>query len=176
MPRPIHFGPIHLACAVLLVTGCSAGAEEPAAPEAALELTGRVVDAADILSDPFETEMTDRLEQLEGDTGVQLVIATTPGLDGRDIADYSLDLARAWGLGDAERDDGLLLLVAPNDRKVRIDVGYGLEASVKDEEAARILQSSVLPRFREGDYEAGIAGGVDGLVREVTPYQTKEAA
>lgn len=168
--------------AALLMMSCAAEAEQPASREEAgvsapaLELTGRVVDAAGILSDPFEAEVTARLASLESDTGVQLVVATTPDLGGRDIADYSLDLARAWGIGDSGRDDGLLLLIAPNERMARIDVGYGLEASVKDEEAAAILREAVLPQFRGGDYEAGVRAGIERLVAELTPFEQKEAA
>ncbi|QUL39303.1 TPM domain-containing protein [Erythrobacter sp. JK5] len=164
-----------IGCAALLAAGCAAEADDSAiAP--ALELTGRVVDAASILSPAFEAETTAVLEQLESDTGVQLVVATTPDLQGYEINDYSLNLARSWGLGSKERDDGLLILVAPNERKVRIEVGRGLEASVKDEEAASIIQDGILPHFREGDFEAGLRAGVDGLMKEVTPYELKEAA
>lgn len=170
-----------LVCAATCLTlGCAAEAEDnPQAQSTdapALELTGRVVDAASIISAGVEADLTAKLEALESDTGVQLVVATTPSLDGREIDAYSLDLANAWGIGSAERDDGLLLLVAPNERQVRIDVGYGLEASVKDEEAAAIIYEAIVPEFRTGDFEAGIAKGVDRLVLEVTSIELKEAA
>ncbi|MEL6486322.1 MAG: TPM domain-containing protein, partial [Pseudomonadota bacterium] len=97
-------------------------------------------------------------------------------LTGKDIAAYSLDLANSWGIGSEERDDGLLLLVAPNERQVRIEVGYGLEASVKDEEAAEIIANQIIPHFRESDYEGGIEAGVGALIDEVTPFELKEAA
>lgn len=135
-----------------------------------------MVDAADIISAPVEARLTDKLEALESDTGVQLVVATTPTLDGREISAYSLDLANAWGIGSAERNDGLLLLVAPNERQVRIDVGLGLEATVRDEEAAQIIYDDIVPHFREGDFESGISAGVDGLIREVAPGQARKAA
>jgi len=120
--------------------------------------------------------MTATLAQLEVDTQVQLVVATTPDLSGEDIALYSLNLANAWGIGSEERDDGLLVLVAPNERRVRIEVGVGLEASVKDEEAAEIIASHMIPRFRESDYEGGIEAGVEALMDEVKPFEMKEAA
>ncbi len=142
----------------------------------ALELTGRVVDAAAILSPEFEQSLTARLARLEEETQVQLVVATTPNLGGRDIDAYSFDLANAWGLGDVKRNDGLLLLVAPNERRVRIQVGLGLEASVRDEDAAAIIQNDILPHFRDGRFERGIDAGVEGLAREVTPISMKEAA
>jgi len=166
--------------AALLLAGC---AVETGAPEVevfadapALELTGRVVDAAGIFSPDFETEMKVKLAALEDETGVQLVVATTPDLGGQTIAAYSFDLANGWGIGSAERDDGLLLLVAPNERRVRIEVGLGLEASVRDEEAAVIIREDIIPHFRDSDYESGVAAGVDSLIDEVTPYELKEAA
>ena len=165
--------------AELLVMGCAAGVETPATAQAAppaLELSGRVVDAADIIAGPKEAELTRTLAMLEKETGVQIVGATTPSLNGRTITDYSLDLANSWGLGNAERDNGLLLLVAPTERRVRIEVGYGLEASVRDEEASFIIQNEILPHFRSGEYETGITAAVDALIREVTPYELKEAA
>lgn len=168
--------------AALALSGCGARAdgaraiptEETASPT--LELTGRVVDEAEILSAEFETKLTDKLEELEERTLVQLVVATTPDLNGYSIEDYSLALAQSWGLGSSERNDGLLLLVAPDERKVRIEVGYGLEASVKDEEAGQIIREAILPSFRTGDYEAGVDAGVDGLIDEVTPFELKKAA
>lgn len=167
--------PFLIGCAALLSAGCAAEAEEPAT-QPALELTGRVVDAADILSPAFEAEMTTTLEQLEDDTGVQLVVATTPDLKGQEIEVYSFNLAVAWGIGSSERDDGLLMLVAPNDRQIRIEVGKGLEASVKDEEAGFIIHDDIIPQFQKGDFEAGIAAGVGRLIEEVTPYEFKKAA
>jgi uncharacterized protein len=163
------------ALAALLTIGCAAEAtREP--PAAALALTGRVVDAAGVLSPGAEERLTARLAALEEETGVQLVVATTPDLGGQTIEAYSLALANAWALGDAERDDGLLLLVAPRERKVRIEVGSGLEASVRDEEAAAIIQNGILPQFRANNFDAGTEAGVAALAREVTPVPLKEAA
>ncbi|MEM6476126.1 MAG: TPM domain-containing protein [Pseudomonadota bacterium] len=165
------------AFAALLLIGCTAEAEDTVnTPEPALELTGRVVDAADVLSPEFEEEMTKRLSRLEEETLVQLVVATTPSLDGKPIAIYAMNLANAWGLGSAERNDGLLVLVAPNDRRVRIAVGLGLEETVTDEEAAVMMNEVILPAFGENDYEAGIRAAVESLADEVTPYELKEAA
>lgn len=168
---------LSLTLTALLSIGCAAEMEQDReVREPALELTGRVVDAANILSPGFEQGLTARLAQLEEETLVQLVVATTPDLGGGAIADYSLDLSNTWGLGDAERNDGLLLLVAPNERQVRIEVGFGLEASVRDEEAAIIIRNDILPHFRKGDFERGISSGVEGLVQEVTPSAVKKAA
>lgn len=168
--------------AALLLAGCAqpaqpaAAANDEPAPAPALELTGRVVDEAAVLGPVFEVEMTDKLAQLEEVTGVQLVVVTTPSLKSQTIEMYSVDLARAWGIGSEERLDGLMVLVAPQERQVRIEVGYGLEASVKDEEAAEIIASQMLPRFRESDFEGGVEAGVQALIDEVTPYEAKETA
>lgn len=165
------------ALAALLASGCVAEAQDQAAKSGpALQLTGRVVDAADILSFESEQRLNVRLARLEEETKVQLVVATTPDLEGRTIEAFSLDLANAWGLGDAKRNDGLLLLVAPNQRKVRIEVGRGLEAAVRDEDAAAIIDTRILPAFRQGAFERGVEAGVESLSREVTPAQLKDAA
>ncbi len=126
-------------------------------------LTGRVVDAADILPDNAETRLTTKLEALESDTQAQFVIATVPDLDGYDIADYGYRLGRDWGIGDSERNDGVILLVAPNERKVRIEVGYGLEGVLTDALSKIIIENDILPRFRSGDYPGGIEAGADAI-------------
>lgn len=163
------------ALAALLILGC-AGEAQQAEAALALELTGRVVDAAEILAPDFEQRLTARLAKLEQETKVQLVVATTPDLGGQAIEAYALALANNWALGDAERNDGLLLLVAPVERKVRIEVGRGLEASVRDEDAAMIIDEAILPHFRAGDFKRGIDAGVTSLADEVTPVPNKEAA
>lgn len=131
------------------------------------ELTGRVVDNADILTPEAEAALTAKLEVLETQTQRQLVVATVPDLQGYDISDYGYQLGRAWGLGDAERNDGALLLVAPNDRKVRIEVGYGLEGYLTDAFSALIIQNAILPRFRENDYPGGIMAGTDAIIAQL---------
>lgn len=164
-----------VAATLILLGGCQSADEAPA-PVPALELTGRVVDAAHILEANFEAELTSELARLETDTGVQLVVVTTPDLQGQEIGQYSQDLGNSWGIGSADRDDGLLLVVAPNERKVRIAVGYGLETTVRDEEAGEIIERSILPEFREGNYATGIMQGVELLILEVSPVEVKEAA
>ena len=131
------------------------------------ELTGRVVDNADILSPEAEAALTAKLEALETQSQRQLVVATIPDLQGYDIADYGYQLGRAWGLGDAERNDGALLLVAPNDRKVRIEVGYGLEGYLTDALSSLIIQNQILPRFRDGDFPGGIEAGTDAIIAQL---------
>ena len=126
---------------------------------APLELTGRVVDAADLISPEKEAALTARLEAIENDTLAQVVIVTTPDLEGRDIAEYGLNLGNSWGIGDAERDDGVLIIVAPNDRKTRLEVGIGLE-DLLDFARSDAIAEAMLISFREGDYVAGIEAGL----------------
>ncbi|MBX9575683.1 MAG: TPM domain-containing protein [Caulobacteraceae bacterium] len=126
-------------------------------------LTGRVVDQADLLSPEKEAELTQRLEALERDTSDQLVVVTIESLQDRDIADYGYQLGRAWGIGQSETDNGVLLIVAPNERKVRIEVGYGLEPILTDALSALIIHERILPAFREGGFEQGITDGVAAI-------------
>ncbi len=131
-------------------------------------LTGRVVDQANIL--PFQTRMQieTKLAALEDKSGIQLVVATVPSLQGSDIETFSVDLARSWKLGEAKKNNGLLLLVAPNERKVRIEVGYGLEGTMTDALSSVIIRSAIVPKFRSGDYAGGIVAGVDAIIDALT--------
>ncbi|KPF63408.1 TPM domain-containing protein [Porphyrobacter sp. AAP60] len=142
-----------------------------AAPAAAQpqfpELTGRLVDNADLLTPEAEAALTAKLEALETQSQRQLVIATVPDLQGYDISDYGYQLGRAWGLGDESRNDGALLLVAPNDRKVRIEVGYGLEGYLTDALSALIIQNQILPAFRDGDFPGGIEAGTNAIITQL---------
>ncbi len=131
------------------------------------ELTGRVVDQADLLTPEAEAALTARLEALETQSQRQLVVATVPDLQGYDIADYGYQLGRHWGLGDKERNDGALLIVAPNERKVRIEVGYGLEGYLTDALSSLIIQNQILPRFRDGDFPGGIVAGTDAIIAQL---------
>lgn len=112
------------------------------------------------------------LENLERTSGPQLVIATTPSLDGRKIEDYSLELARAWGVGDKHRRDGVVLLVAPNERKVRIEVGYGLEASLSNRFCAEVIREAIIPAFSNGEMEQGIIKGAAKLIEKMQRVPT----
>ncbi len=131
-----------------------------------LALTGRVVDKAELLPADSEAALTAKLASHEQRTRHQIVIVTTPSLQGKPIETYSLCLARHWGIGRKGMDDGVMLLVAPNERKVRIEVGYGLEAALKDEEASQIIQDDILPAFLTGDFAGGIIKGADALMKE----------
>lgn len=131
-------------------------------------LTGRVVDNAEILTPEQEAQLTSKLQALEGQTTDQLVVVTLPTLGGYDIADYGYRLGRHWGIGQGEANNGILLLVAPNDRMVRIEVGYGLEGVMTDAYSSIIIRNDILPPFREGDYFRGIDAGVNAIATQLT--------
>ncbi len=135
---------------------------EFAPPLAPTELTGRVVDNAGILDAATEQSLTERLAELEDQTSDQMVVVTVPTLGGQTIEEYSLDLANRWGVGRADLDNGVLLVVAPNERKVRIEVGLGLEGLLTDDGAAKIIQM-MLPAFRDARLKDGITIGVDAV-------------
>ena len=132
------------------------------------KLTGRVTDAADIIPADAEARLTQKLEALEQQSQRQVVVATIPDLQGYDIADFGYRLGREWGIGDAERNDGALLIVAPNERKVRIEVGYGLEPVLTDGLSFLIINQQIVPRFKEGDMAGGIEAGTDAIVAQLT--------
>ncbi|MEP3226497.1 MAG: TPM domain-containing protein [Parasphingorhabdus sp.] len=164
---------------LLLLILCAA--TTPAIAQNFPELTGRVVDQADLLSPAQEAAITSKLEGLENTTTRQFVVATINDLEGYDIADYGYQLGRAWGIGqdgdgETEKDNGIILLVAPNERKVRIEVAYGLEGIMTDALSSIIIQNSILPRFREGNMAAGIEAGVDQvLLQLVLPEEEARA-
>ncbi len=128
------------------------------------EQTGFVTDEANILSESVERELSTVLENHETETSNQVVVATVQSLGGRDIADYGVELGRHWQIGQEDKDNGAVLLVAPNERKVRIEVGYGLEGALPDAIAANIVHRVILPRFREGSYKSGIREGVSAIL------------
>jgi uncharacterized protein len=131
-------------------------------------LTGRVVDNANILSPQVENDLTAKLDKLEKDTGRQLVVATLPDLQGYEIEDYGYQLGRTWGVGEKGKNTGALLIVAPTERKVRIEVGYGLEPILTDALSSVIIQTAVLPKFQAGDLEGGVVQGTDALIQQLT--------
>ncbi|WP_373491629.1 YgcG family protein, partial [Parasphingorhabdus sp.] len=136
------------------------------------ELTGRVVDQAGLLDPVQEAELTAKLAALETQSNRQLVVATVNSLEGYDIADYGYQLGRTWGIGqdgdgEKEKDNGLILLVAPNERKVRVEVGYGLEGIMTDALSSIIIQNDILPQFRNDNMAGGIIAGVDRIASQL---------
>lgn len=140
------------------------------------KLTGRVVDQANIIPDAQETALNQKLAQLESDSGRQLVVATIADLQGREISDYAYRLGREWGIGDKQRNDGVVFLIAPNDRRMNISVGMGLEPVLTDALSGRIIRDLVAPRFRENDFAGGIDAGVNAIAEQITLPPEEAAA
>lgn len=159
------------ALAAVLLVLLPASAAAPMLPA----LTGRVVDQADLLDPQQEAAITAKLETLERATTRQLVVVTVPSLHDYPIEDFGFALGEQWKIGNAEADNGAILLVAPNERRVRIEVGDGLEAILPDAMAWIIIRDRITPRFREQDYPGGIAAGVDGIVEQLqAPLEVAE--
>jgi uncharacterized protein len=128
--------------------------------------TASVVDDANIIDPKTEAQLTQKLDDFEKRTQRQFVVVTIPDLQGHDIADYGYQLGRKWGLGDKERNDGVILIVAPNERKMRIEVGYGLEGVLPDGLAFDYIEG-MKPYFRDGDFSGGINWGADQIMHQL---------
>jgi len=157
-----------LAAALLLLAAGGCGRGQPAAAAAAEPsfpvLTGRVVDRADLLAPGDEAKLTQASAAVERETGHQFVVVTLASLDGYKIEDYAVRLGRHWGIGRKGVDDGVILIVAPRERKVRIEVGYGLEKRVTDPFAAKVIRERMVPAFQKGHLAEGIVAGSDAVV------------
>lgn len=157
---------IRLAAALIFAWALAGLAPAEAAPQFP-PLTGRVVDDAHLLSPAATQKLDQDLAKLEQQTGHQVVVATVPDLQGYEIEDYGYQLGRTWAIGRKGQDDGVIFLVAPNEKKVRIEVGYGLEPVLTDALSSVILQSKVLPRFREGKMEQGVVDGTEAVIQQL---------
>lgn len=131
-------------------------------------LTGRVVDGAHILSAGERADLEAKLAALEAKSSIQLVVATVSSLGGQEIEPYANTLFRAWRLGQAKANNGVLLLVAPHERHVRIEVGYGLEGVLTDATSKLIIANAATPRFKSGDFEGGVGRAVDDIITVLT--------
>ena len=162
-PRRPVLPKIRLAAVLLLslVSGLACAFEFP-------PLTGRVVDQAAVIPVATRDAIEAKLRDLEDKSGIQLVVATVKSLQGGDIETFANQLFRTWKLGEAKKNNGVLLLVAPTERKVRIEVGYGLEGTLTDALAQVIIASAMVPRFKTNDYPGGIERGVDGIISVLT--------
>lgn len=156
-----------LLAALVAVVWLAAVAPALAAGPTFPPLNGRVIDQGDLISDAKERELAAKLEALERDTTDQVVVVTVADLQGYEIEEYGYQLGRAWGIGQAGKNNGVLLLIAPRERKVRIEVGYGLEPVLTDALSALIIQNEILPSFREGFFERGVEQGVDAIDRQL---------
>lgn len=131
------------------------------------QLSGRVVDAAGILTPDVVARIEAKSAAIEQQTGAQVVVATVPDLQGYPIEDYGYRLGRQWGIGQKGKDNGVILLVAPNERRVRVEVGYGLEPILTDALSSVIVQEQILPRFRTGDMAGGVEAGFNSIAKQV---------
>jgi len=159
-----------LAVALAIVSSIAWALDYPA-------LTGRVVDQAGIMSAQARSDVEAKLKGLEDKSSIQLVVATVKSLQGSDIETYANQLFRTWKLGQAQKNNGVLLLVAPAEHKVRIEVGYGLEGTLTDALSSVIISSAIVPRFKSNDFSGGIERGVDGIISvlsgDTTEWQPK---
>ncbi|MEP7007520.1 MAG: TPM domain-containing protein [Sphingomonas bacterium] len=140
------------------------------------KLTGRVVDAADLLSPEQEAQLTQLSADIEKASSRQFVVATVPDLQSYPIEDYGYRLGRAWNIGQKGANNGIMLIVAPNERKVRIEVGYGLEPIMTDALSSQIINDTILPRFKAGDMPGGIIAGANAIGEQMKlPLEAGEA-
>ncbi|KTE63235.1 TPM domain-containing protein, partial [Sphingopyxis sp. H085] len=140
----------------------------PAAAQTFPKLAGNpVVDQADIIPAAEEAALNTQLLELEKTTGHQLVVATVSDLEGNDVSEYGYKLGRAWGIGDEAKDDGVVFLIAPNERRMNIAVGLGLEPVLTDALSGRIIRDVVTPKFKAGDMPGGIQDGVNAIAQQI---------
>uniref|UniRef100_UPI001CBDE496 TPM domain-containing protein n=1 Tax=Pseudomonas sp. GL-RE-29 TaxID=2832375 RepID=UPI001CBDE496 len=128
------------------------------------ELTGRVVDNAQMIEPAVREQLTQQLQAHEKTTGEQLVVVTLADLQGTDIADFGYQLGRYWGIGQKDKNNGALLIVARDERKLRIEVGYGLEDRLTDAQSSVIINQVITPAFKAGNYSKGISDGVAAML------------
>ena len=126
-------------------------------------LTSPIVDNANLISDGVEQNINNQLEELSNSTGIQLAVLTIPTLEGEVLESYSMKVAETWKLGSAEKDTGVLLLIALEERSIRIEVGYGLEGVLTDTKCGLIIRNIIAPEFRNGNYQAGIVNAVNNI-------------
>ena len=138
-------------------------------------LSGRVVDEAALMSRKQAHQLTQQLAAFEKRSGIQLVVVSVDNLDGETIEEYGYQLGRHWGIGQKGKNNGVLLLIALDERKVRIEVGYGLEGALPDAIAANIIQTRILPAFKRGDMVAGVVAGSQSIMKALAgEYQPVE--
>jgi uncharacterized protein len=158
-----------LALTAMLFAAPPALAAEPVYPD----LTGRVVDQADIIPADVEASLDAKLADLETKTGDQFVVVTLASLQGYEIADFGYQLGRHWAIGQKDKNNGLLLIVAPAEHDVRFEVGYGLEGTLTDALTRVIIETAIIPRFRANDYPGGIVRGVDDAIQVLSGDATE---
>ncbi|MGO4388279.1 YgcG family protein [Microvirga sp. 2YAF29] len=140
----------------------------PALAQSFPPLAGRVVDTANILKPEERAALEAKLKAYEDKTSDQVVVATVTSLDGTSVEDYANRLFRHWQLGQKKNNNGVLLLIAPKDRKLRIEVGYGLEGALTDALSKVIITTAIAPQFQKGNFAGGIDAGVDAILSILT--------
>ena len=153
------------AMCVIVLTAVSLAAQNLPKP------AGRITDLANIIDSATESELDTRLNELERTTSSEVAVVTVPSLDGVTVEDYAVRLFKEWGIGQSKTDNGVLVLVAPNEREMRIEVGYGLEGVLPDGLAGQIIRENFTPRFRDNDYSGGIRDGVGRVIDVVEKQQ-----
>jgi uncharacterized protein len=152
-----------IACALIAL--CWLAAPVAAQDTAIPYLSGRIVDQTGVLSTQARERLAAMLQAHERATGNQIVVLTVPTLGGESVEDYAVRVFADWKLGSRHKDNGVLIVVVPQDRRVRIEVGYGLEGTLTDATASRIIRDLMTPRFREGNYDVGIEAGVTAAIQ-----------
>ncbi len=131
-------------------------------------LTGRVVDDANILDATTRAALTQKLADFEAKTTTQLVVVTLKSLQGTSIEDFGVQLGRQWQIGQKGKNNGVMLIVVPSERRVRIEVGYGLEGTITDAVSRLIIENAIVPRFRANDFPGGITRAVDDIIQALS--------
>jgi uncharacterized protein len=160
---------------VTLLAATTAVAQSTASAQSFPKAVGRVNDFANVIDPATEAAIDLQLDQLEQKTSSEIAVATVESLSGMSVEDYADRLFKEWGVGQARADNGVLVLVAPNDREMRIEVGYGLEGVLPDGLAGQVIRDDFTPRFREGDYSGGIRNGVTHLAEIVEKHEVLTA-
>lgn len=169
---PFHdarHGLLLLACIVLLAPQAVHALDVPS-------LRGRVNDYADMLSRSTEGQLDLLLQDLEASDATQIVVLTVPSLEGDSLEDFSIRVAEQWKIGQKDLDNGAILLIAKTDRKLRIEVGYGLEGRLTDLMSGRIISNIIVPRFKAGQIDQGVIAGVQAMVGVVRGEFAADAA
>lgn len=153
--------PLYLLMVVMFVAHPVHAKEVPLAPE------NYLLDEANLFSDIFESNLILQLYELEQETSAEIGVLTVTSLEGDSIEMYANEVFREWGIGQAELDNGVLLLIALEDREMRIEVGYGLEGRITDADASWIIRNTLVPAFQAEDFESGVSGAIDELRLEI---------
>ena len=153
--------------AAVLITALCLAAGSPALGLDVPRLKGRVNDYAGLLSSDQAARIEQALQKHEMQTTNQIVLLTIPSLEGEDIEGFSIRVAEIWKVGQKGRDNGVIFVVARDDRKMRLEVGYGLEGALTDAESSQIIRNVVVPLFRQGEYYTGIAAGIQSIIQSI---------